>query len=156
MISTVQLLQVLIINQPLLPQIAKKVKLGSTRPGQGMAKQLMISDMLQSQLPRIPPVVRRALEFRAERTLDCARGFLAAEMGEAMGGPFFLVIGDVRARKKPKGAFEGRQPGLGSWALEYAVDFFEEGDAFEAASKTGTNRRFGRSCFGEEERGWVV
>ena len=95
MIPALELLQVLIIYQSLLPEILEELEFWTTGPCQGVAQELVVCHMFHPIVPRRPPIIPRVLELGAQWTLDRPRRFLSAEMGKTVRPPLFLVIGYV-------------------------------------------------------------
>lgn len=145
MIPALQLLQILIINEPLLPQMLKEVEIRPARP-QTRPHEVVPRNMRHARPPRRPPVTRALeAEVGAHGTRDAARRLLAPEVTEAVDQPFVVVVRDVAAGQEPEGALEEGPRGRDRVAdFEHAVDVFEEVDALEEGGLFGGYAGFGR------------
>jgi hypothetical protein len=143
MVPSLQLLQVLIIDQSLLPEVLEEVEVWATC-SQGLAKDTVVeAHMLHTLVPGRPPVVTCVLELVAQRTLDRLGRLLAPKMTQAVCGPFVLVVGDIRASQEPEAALEGRLPDLRHPLLEHTIVLLEQRHAREATGQAGADGRLG-------------
>jgi hypothetical protein len=143
MVPSLQLLQVLIIDQPLLPEVLEEVEVRPTC-AQGLSKDTMVeAHMLHTLAPGRPPVVTCVLELVTQRTLNRLGRLLAPKMTQAVCGPFVLVVGYIRAFEEPEAALEGRLSDLGHSLFEHAIVLLEQGHAREVTRQTGANGRLG-------------
>lgn len=108
-IPALQLLQVLIPNQPLLPQMLKQVEIGS-RGGEALAKRkVVLGQMRHFGVPGGGSgggagVVAARGSPVAERTGDGARGVCAVEVGARVRFPLLSVAGEEVAGEEPEDA----------------------------------------------------
>lgn len=132
MIPALQLLQILIINQPLLPQMLKEAEIRPRRAKPLAERKVLVSEMIHLELPRGGAVVARRRPV-AQRAAHGARGVFAVEVRGAVRGPLVAVARQVAAVEEPEDAAEeGRLRGEVR-GDEDAVDFFQDGVAGELA-----------------------
>lgn len=143
MVTSLELLQVLIIDQSLLPEVLKEVEIRATG-SQSLAKDAVVeAHMLHTLLPGYPPVVTRIVELVAQRTLNRLRRLLAPEMAQAVRGPFLLVVRYIGATQEPERALVGGLSDLRQPLFEHAVVVLEQRHAREATRQARADRRLG-------------
>lgn len=148
MIPTLQLLQILTIDQPSLPQVFKQPEIRSRSPQRLPAHRVFVRQMLHTHFPCLPPLITRHFPV-AQRALGRQRWFLAAEVCVAVCFPLFFVLRDVVAVQKPEGAFvDGGAEVCGRY-LQHAVVVFEERDARQLADEAGAYACFGGRGVGD-------
>ena len=91
-VPALQLFEVLVVDQTLLPEVLEEVEVWA-RGAQAFAQGVVVvANMFHPAVPRRPPVVTCILELVAQRALHRLGRFLAAKMAQAVGAPFLLVV----------------------------------------------------------------
>jgi hypothetical protein len=142
-VSSLQLLQVLIIDQSLLPEVLKEVEIRATG-SQSLAKDAVVkAHMLHTLLPGYPSVVTCVLELVAQWALNRLGRLLAPEMAQAVRGPFLLVVRYIRATQEPERALVRGLSDLCQPLLEHAVVVLQQRYAREATRQARADRCLG-------------
>lgn len=147
MVTALELLQVLVVDQPLLPEMLEEMEIGSAGP-KSDAEQVVICDMLHATVPGRPPILISVFEV-TQRARDRLWRLLTAKMREAVCPPLFLVVGDVRAAEEPEGALKGGPAYVAGLHLQHAVDLLKQVHTRQAARQPRTYRCLGRRGFRE-------
>ncbi|KAH9874945.1 hypothetical protein J1614_004433 [Plenodomus biglobosus] len=149
-ISALQLLEVFIINQALLPQVVKEMEVWATGAQRLPPHRVRAGEMLHAGCPGVGAVRVRGAPV-AEGALDAARGLFAAKVREAVCLPVWLRGEEQAAVEEPEGALVDGCAG-GGGDLENAVAVLEQGEAGELAGQRGADGCLGRCCVRVWER----
>jgi hypothetical protein len=144
MIPSIQLLEIMIINQALPPKMLKQSKIRPRRL-QRLSKHSMLGRQMQHpSIPTRPPILTRIRPV-AQRTLHRPRRVFAAKMAFAVYHPLVAVLRNVPTAQEPKHALEHRRADLRPRRQHQdALPLFQQRHTRKMAREARTNRRLGR------------
>ena len=154
-VTSLQFFQVLVVDQPLAPEVLEKSKVGPARLERLAALRMFGGDVIHPHVPGGPPAVGTVLEI-AQWALHRRGRILEQKVAQAVLFPLVLVVGDVRAAQEPEGALIQRGPALVQRALEHAVVLLQQRHTWELAGQPRADGGLGGRGVGEVvERGRV-
>lgn len=155
MVPSLQLFQVLVVDQPLAPEVLEKTKVGPAPLKRLAVLDVFESDVVHAHIPGRPPVIVGVSEF-AQWALHRSGGFFEHEVAQAVLLPLVHAVRSVRAAQEPESALVHGGSTVIQRPLEDAIVLLQERHAGELASQAGTDRGLGRGGVGiVVERGRV-
>ena len=141
-VSTLQLLQVLVVDQALVPQMLEETEVGSAGVERLAAVEVFVGDVVHPAVPGYDAIIAAVFPV-AQRAPDRQWWLLAVKVGGAVGVPFLQVRRDVGALEEPEDAFVDWGAALVLRSHEHAVVLLEQRHAREDARQPCADGRLG-------------
>jgi hypothetical protein len=147
MIAAIQLLQILLVNQPPIPQESEQLEIWSRRPQCLSAHSVFQGQVLHAHIPGHPSELGRRFPV-AQWALYRLRWLFTTEVRTAMDLPLLPVLRDIPAVQEPERAFKHGCSELRTWYFKYPIMFLQQRHARKVTGESSADTRFGGCRFG--------